>query len=300
MSTEATAELEIFIRVVDEGSFTAAARSLGVSTSHVSRRVKLLEDRLGVRLLERTTRRVRPTDVGRRYRDRVAPLLDGLEEAAREARSLQAAPRGVLRLAAPLAFGLRYLGPELSRFLRAWPELEVEVDYSDRAVDLVGDGYDLAIRGGRLGDESVVARRLVGFRGVVVAAPAYLEAHGAPERVEDLLAHSCLVNSGLRSMPGWAFGHGDGLRTVPVEGRFRSDSGDAIAQAAEAGLGIAYEPGFLVAEALAAGRLVRLLPDVPTYEGAFYGLYPHRRHLPAKVRLLLDHLVARWTVPPWR
>ena len=130
MSTEASAELEIFVRVVDEGSFTAAARSLGVSTSHVSRRVKLLEDRLGVRLLERTTRRVRPTDVGRRYRDRVAPLLDGLDEAAREARSLQAAPRGVLRLAAPLAFGLRYLGPELSRFLRAWPELEVESSHT--------------------------------------------------------------------------------------------------------------------------------------------------------------------------
>ena len=293
------AALEVFVRVVDEGSFTAAAKALGVSTSHVSRRVKMLEEDLGVRLLERTTRSVRATDVGRRYRDRVAPLLEGLDEAAREARSLQAAPRGVLRVAAPLAFGLRYLGPELSRFLALWPELEIEVDYSDRAVDLVGDGYDLAIRGGRLGDENIVARRLIGIRGVVVASPDYVARCGRPHRVEDLLEHDCLVNTGLRSMPGWAFGRGDAQQTLAVRGRFRSDSGDAIVQAAESGLGIAYEPGFLTADAIAAGRLLPLLEDVPTYEAAFYGMYPHRRHLPAKVRLLLDHLVASWSEPPW-
>ena len=299
MIADSLSEMVIFVRVVDEGSFTRAARLLGISTSLASRRVKALEEQLGVRLLERTTRSVRPTDVGRRYRDRVAPLLDGLEEAALEARSLRTSPQGRLRVAAPLAFGLRYLGAPVARFLERWPELEIDVDYSDRRVDLVADGYDVAIRGGRLEDENLVARRLLTFRGVVVASPAYLARHGRPNTPAELAAHHCLRNTALRSMPGWAFHTDDGLQTIPVQGRFQSDSGDAIVQAAEAGLGIAYEPNFLAWDSLRSGRLVPLLEAFRTYEGSFYALYPHRRHLPAKVRLFIDALVDEWSEAPW-
>lgn len=296
---EPISELDIFVRVVDTGSFTRAAAALGISTSYVSRRIRSLEDRLGVRLLERTTRRVRPTEVGRRYRDRVAPLLDGLNEAAREACSLETVPRGVLRVAAPLAFGMRYLTAPVARFLERWPELEVVVDYSDRRVDLVADGYDLAIRGGRLSSENLIARRLLDFRGVVAASPAYLAQHGRPRTPDDLLHHACLVNTALRSMPGWAFETDSGPHTVSVQGRFRSDSGDAIVQAAIAGLGIAYEPTFLAHDAIEDGRLVTMLEEYPTYEGAFFALYPDRRHLSAKVRAFIDHLVETWSDPPW-
>ena len=293
-------DVEVFVRVVEHGSFTKAAEALGISTSYASRRVKALEDSLGVRLLERTTRQVRPTDAGRVYRDRVVPLLDGLEEAAREAASLRAEPRGSLRIAAPLAFGLRYLTEPLAAFMATWPELEVEVSYDDRAVDIVADGYDLAIRGGLLADESLIARRLLSFRGVVAASPAYLARQGTPTRVEDLGSHHCIVNAGLRSMPGWAFDQGAGLQAVEIRGRLRLSSGEAVVRAAEAGQGIAYEPAFLTERALREGRLVRLLPEVGTYEGGIYALYPHRRHLPAKVRLFIDHLVETWKTPPWR
>lgn len=296
---EPLSDVEVYVKVVELGSFTRAAEALGISTSYASRRVKALEDRLGVRLLERTTRRVRLTDAGRTYHDRVSPLLDGLEEAAREAASLRAEPRGLLRIAAPLAFGVRYLPEPVALFMRSWPELEVEVSYDDRNVDLVAEGFDLAIRGGRLSDESLIARRLVGFRGVVAASPAYLERRGRPERPEDLADHDCIVNTGLSTMPGWQFDTGRGLEPAPVKGRYRADSGEAVVRAAELGLGISYEPTFITQAGLVEGRLEALMPDVQTYTGAFYALYPHRAHLPAKVRLFIDHLVDCWAEPPW-
>lgn len=296
---EPLTDVEVFVKVVELESFTRAAEALGISTSYASRRIKGLEDRLGVRLLERTTRRVRVTDAGRTYCERVAPLLEGLEEAALEAASLRSEPKGLLRIAAPVAFGVRYLHDPIASFMAAWPELEVEVSYDDRNVDLVAEGFDLAIRGGRLRDGNLIARRLVGFRGVVAASPDYLRRRGRPAGPEELIDHDCIVNSGLSTMPGWQFDTGSGLQPAPVRGRFRADSGEAVVRAAELGLGLSYEPSFLTERALRSGSLEAVMTEVGTYTGSFYALYPHRAHLPAKVRLFIDHLLQSWSDPPW-
>ena len=292
-------DIGVLVAVVDHGGFTAAAAGLGVSTSYVSRRVKALEDRLGVRLLERTTRQVRPTAVGQAYYDRVSPLLDGLEDAARAAASLRSEPKGTLRLAAPAAFGRRYFAPVLASFSARYQDLRIETSYSDRAVDLVSDGFDLAIRGGAVIDEHLIARRLLRFRGVCIASPDYLARAGRPERPEDLAQHACLVNHGLRTMPGWVFTRDGEEVRVEVDGPLRCDDGDALVSAAEAGMGVAYEPTFLAADALARGTVVPLFTDHSTYEGSFFAVYPNRSHLPVKVRLFIDHLLEAWADPPW-
>lgn len=292
-------DLGILVAVVDMGSFTAAAKALGASTSYVSRRIKALEDELGVRLLERTTRRVRPTVAGQEYRDRVAPLLEGLDEAARAAVLQRAEPRGVLRLAAPTTFARRYLTQPIAAFCTRWPELRVEASYSDRTVDLVADGFDLAIRGVKRVDENLVARRILGFAGVVVASPDYLQRRGRPLHPCDLEAHACLVNTGLRTMPGWVFSRGGKTVHVDVQGPLHCDDGDALVAAAAAGMGICFEPEFLVAGALRSGAVVPLLTDWDPYEGALFAVYPTRRYLPVKVRLFIDHLVACWGEAPW-
>lgn len=292
-------DIGVLVAVVDHGGFTAAAEQLGVSTSYVSRRVKALEDRLGVRLLERTTRQVRPTAVGQAYYDRVAPLLEGLDEAARAAASLRSEPKGTLRLAAPAAFGRRYLAPVLASFSARFPGLRVDVSYSDRTVDLVSDPFDLALRGGAIIDDHLIARRIMRFRGVCIASPAYLERAGRPEQPEDLRDHACLVNHGLRTMPGWVFDRDGEAVRVEVDGPLRCDDGDALVSAAEAGIGIVYEPDFLAAPALERGTVVPLLTEYTPYEGSFFAVYVNRSHLPVKVRLFIDHLLEAWEVPPW-
>lgn len=292
-------DIGVLVAVIDQGSFTAAAEILGVSTSHVSRRVKALEDRLGVRLLERTTRQVRPTAAGQAYHDRVSPLLEGLEEAARAAASLRSEPKGTLRVAAPAAFGRRYLPPVLATFSARFPELRIVASYSDRVVDLVSDGFDLAIRGGANVDGHLIARRLMRFRGVCVASPAYLSRAGVPRTPDDLHAHACLINNALRTMPGWVFSRDGQEAVVRVDGPLQCDDGGALVSAAEAGMGVVYEPDFLVGPALERGTIVPLLTDWATWEGSFYAVYANRRHLPVKVRLFIDHLLEVWSEPPW-
>jgi DNA-binding transcriptional LysR family regulator len=292
-------DIGIFIAVVEHGSFTAAGQALGLSTAQVSRRLKALEDDLGVRLLERTTRRVRATDAGQAYRDRVAPLLDGLAEAAREAAQLRAEPRGTLRLALPTAFGRQYLVEPIAAFAERWPDLEVEASFSDRTVDLVAEGFDLAIRGAARVTDNLIVRRLLDFRGVAVASPSYLARRGVPASPQDLVGHACLVNAGLRTMPGWTFFEGGEAMRIDVSGPIRFDDGDALVAAAAAGAGIAYEPDFLAASALQRGDVVRILDDATPYTGHIYAVYPNRRFLPAKVRLFIDHLAETWAAPPW-
>lgn len=292
-------DLGIFLAVVEHGSFTAAGRALGLSTSQVSRRIKSLEDDLGVRLLERTTRRVRATDAGQAYRDRVAPLIEGLEEAAREAAQLRAEPRGTLRLALPTAFGRRYLVEPIAAFASRWPDLQVEASFSDRPVDLVADGFDLAIRGAARVTDNLIVRRLLDFRGVVCASPAYLARRGTPTHPRELESHDCLVNHGLRTMPGWLFLDGETPLNVQVDGPIRFDDGDALVAAAAAGAGIVYEPDFLTAPALQSGHIVPILQGWTPYVGHIYAVYPNRRFLPAKVRLFIDHLVETWRSAPW-
>lgn len=292
-------DVQVFVRVVEEGTFTAAAETLGISTSYASRQVKALEERLGAVLLARTTRSTSLTDVGRAYYERVAPLLEGLDDADQAVSSLAGEPRGTLRLATPVSFGLRYLSSALASFACRWPELRLDVAVSDRMVDLVADGFDLAVRGGRLADSSLFARRLAPFRGLLVGSPAYLERRGTPRTPADLDAHDGLLYTASVTRPGWWFRGPGGETVARPRPRMLADNGDTLAEAAIAGLGLAYQPEFIVGDALGDGRLVRLLPDHETFTGAIWAVYPHRRHLAAKVRLFVDFLVRRWQDPPW-
>ena len=270
-----------------------------MSTSQVSRRLRALEDGLGVRLVERTTRQVRLTGAGQDYHARVLPLVEGLDEAARDAARLREEPRGTLRIALPATFGRHYLTGPIARFVERWPEVRVEARYSDRTVDLAAEGFDLGIRGVAHLDDRLVARRLLPFHGVCVASPDYLARRGVPQHPTELEAHDCLVNVGLRTMPGWEFRRGDLLMRAEVRGPFAADDGDALVAAALEGLGVAYEPDFLVAGALRRGALVRLLADWEPWAGTLWAVYPNRTHLPARVRLFIAHLVASWPAAPW-
>lgn len=293
-------ELEIFVAVVEAQSFTTAAQTLGVSKSHVSRQLQALEDRLGVQLLHRTTRTVAPTDAGVALHARATSIIDALDEAERAVRSLHDAPIGTLRLSAPLSFGLRYVAPAIATFMQQWPELRVEAAYADRQVDIVGEGYDLAIRVGQLADSSLIARRLGYTRTVIVASPAYLAAHGAPDAPARLADHACLRYSHQLSGRTWVLTDAEGAdHPVRIDGPLLSDNGDALLAAARAGLGLTYVPDFFVYDDLHRGTLRCVLDDWTRGRMPISALYPPSRHPSAKVRLFIDHLDAALGKRPW-
>ncbi len=293
-------DIEIFVAIVADGSFTAAARRLGVSKSHVSRQIQALEDRLGARLLDRTTRTVRPTDAGLEFNTRALKVLAELDEAERAVRDLQSEPRGVLRVGAPVSFGLRYVAPAVASFMSRWPELRVEASYSDERVDVIGDGFDVVVRIGQLADSSLIVRRLARTRAHIVGSPAYFDRHGAPETPDALADHACLRYAHQLSGHGWTLWGPDGERTVRIDGPLLADNGDALLVAACAGLGLAYMPDFFVGEDVASGALRTALDDWTTREVPVAALYPHNRHLSAKVRLFVDHLAETLRARPWR
>lgn len=283
-------ELAIFVKVVQEGSFIEASRSLGVPRSTVSRKIASLEDRLGVRLLQRTTRSVRPTDEGRAYYERCAPLVREAAEAARAVGTRQDIPSGRLRLTAPSVLGHHFLGPIIAGFLKRWPEVRVELLLTDRIVNLVEEGYDLAIRVGKLPDSNLIAKRLGESQIRVVASPDYLEKHGEPAHIDALSDHACIVVGENAGPHHWTFAHKNGATAVPVSGPLVVNALDLARHAALEGLGVARLPAFLVTRDLAMGSLVKLLSDEPEGGAAVYAVYPSRRHLSATVRFFVDLL----------
>jgi DNA-binding transcriptional LysR family regulator len=294
--------MEVFAKVASLGSFSAAARALGMSQSMATKHVDTIEDRLGARLFQRTTRRLTLTDAGRRYLEACERILGEIEEADAEAAADVAEPRGMLRLNVPLSFGFRQVVPALADFAAHYPQLTVDLGLTDRFVDLVEEGWDLAIRLGMLGDSSLIARRLAPARVVLCAAPGYLDRHGVPKTAAELSAHNCLGYT-MPSAAGadrWLFG-ADGSVPVAVTGNLRANNGDALRAAALAGQGLIYQPTFLVGEDLRAGRLVCIDLDVPPFQFAnVYAVYAPSRHVPAKVRRLIDFLAERWAAtPPW-
>lgn len=302
MTPEQLSEMTAFAAVVEAQGFAAAAGRLGLSKASVSRLVQRLEDRLGARLLNRTTRRLSLTEAGQSFYEGCQRMLAEAEAAEAAVTALSAQPRGTLRLSAPLSFAVRHLGPHLADFLAACPELKLDVVLGDRLVDLVEEGFDVALRIGRLGDSGLVARRLSWTRRVVCAAPAYLRARGLPLQPADLKRHDCLHYSYASSGRSWSFRHADGRRdSVTIAGRVEMTNGDLLASLAEAGQGIAALPTFLVAEALREGRLVRLLPDwEEELLPGIHLVYPARRNLAPKVRAFIDFLAARiGDPPPW-
>lgn len=284
-----------FTRVVEQGSFAKAAERLAVSISAVSRQVADLELHLNTRLLNRTTRRLSLTESGQAFYERCVQLLADLEEAETLASASSAAPRGTIKLACSINFGARHVAPAIAAFLARYPQAKFDVALSDRTVDLIEEGYDLAIRIGQLVPSNLVARRLGASRLFAVAAPAYIERHGRPERPEDLLKHNCLTYEYLPARGQWTFRDAQGAdRSVRVTGTLHANSGDFLVGAAIEGLGIAFEPDFMVGDALRAGQLVRVLEDYEAPEVGIHAVYPTRRHLSAKVRTFVEFIGERF------
>ncbi|SMH61557.1 LysR family transcriptional regulator [Azospirillum agricola] len=300
LSDQGLDEVSAFLAVVDTGGFAPAARVLGRDASVVSRRVSALERRLGVRLLERTTRRVTPTEAGRRFADRARVALTLLADAEREAADAGAAPRGTLRLSLPEAFGRLWVAPLLPGFLTAFPHVRIEAFYSDRFVDLVGEGVDLAIRIGRLRDSSLVARKLGVERRLVCAAPSYLAARGTPRTPTDLAAHDGLLFALFDSPSDWHFGRGGERVQVRVSGPLLTDNAESLVHAVVAGTGVMLCSEWLVGRELTSGQLVRLLPDWAVGgEAAIHLVRPSGRFTAGKTRAFADWITARLSPPPW-
>jgi len=279
-------ELQTFVEVADAGGISPAALRLGVSKSIVSRRLARLEAELGVQLMSRTTRGAALTEAGATFRDHAARACAELD-LARETLSPTGELRGRMRIAAPLTFGPTHFAPVLAEMARRHPQLQIQTCYTDQIVDLITEGYDCAIRVGYLQDSNLVARRVGPIYGAAVASPDYIEAHGAPETPEELLAHEAL----MQGTEAWQFLDGDDIITIRPQGRFKADNGVALAAAAAAGLGIAYLPDGLTHQYLSTGALVPVMTRYPVPPAGAYVVRPPGQHPARKIRILADLLI---------
>lgn len=308
-SNEAMDDVVVFVLVVERGSFTQAAKHLGVPTSTVSRRITRLEDALGARLLQRTTRKLSLTEIGANYYERVARAVRTIEEANQAVNELKATPRGTLRITAPPDFGIEYLAELICAFEATYPEVTVEVDLSVRHIDLVDEGFDLAIRGGKLRDSSLIARRIGRMERRMFASTSYLEKAGTPTRLEDLANHDCVLFSREAAPRKWTLRQrtGKGRRrstegqevTVSVDGPVLSNDYAFIRRAIAAGAGIGLTPWFLCAADVKAGIVRQVLPEYHGEAGEMQLVYPSARHLSAKVKAFRDFTIDWFDPPPW-
>lgn len=293
--------LAMFAKVVEERSFAGAARAMGVSVATVSRAVSRLEERLGARLFNRTSRRLALTDFGHSLAERATRLYDEAEAAENAVREMSSRPRGLIRFAVPMSFGLRWVAPLLPEFFRLYPEISIDLHLSDATVDLVGDGFDAALRIAVLPDSSLVARRLCGVSPVVLAAPSYLARHGEPRHPRELNGHHCLGYAYRRRQDIWHFTNSAGEEeSVTPSGPLRVTNADALVPMLLEGLAIAELPEFMAAEHLATGRLTAILTDWSLPKGGLYFITPSARTRPAKVGVLADFLIERLSEPAWR
>lgn len=294
--------MQVFTRVAALGGFSAAARALGMSQTMATKHMTALEDRLGVKLLHRTTRRLTLTEAGRNYLEAAERILSEIEDADAAVAAENMQVRGTLRLNAPVSFGIREIAPLLPELSRRHPALAIDLGLNDRNVDLIEEGWDLAIRIGTLADSSMIARRLAPCHMIVCAAPSYIAAHGRPRVIADLEGHVCLGYTLSRAVSAdrWSFGR-DGKASVEISGTLKANNGDVLVVAAIAGQGIVYQPTFLVAHEINAGLLVPLkLDDDPIELGGVYAAYPADRRPPAKVRATIEFLIEKLgPVPPW-
>jgi DNA-binding transcriptional LysR family regulator len=292
-------EMQAFVAVVDAGSFVRGADALQMSKSVVSRLVVELEQRLGVRLLQRTTRRLSLTREGELFHERCKDLLAGLGDAESEVTRHAGEVIGELRVSAPVTFGLMHLAPLWPVFMARHPKLTLDVTLSDRVVDLVDEGYDLAVRIAQLPSSSLVSRRLAATRLILCATPPYLRDHGAPSHPSELAHHPVFAYKLLSTGDQWHFESPEGAVTVKINPRMRSNSGDTCCEAALQHQGIVLQPSFLVGVHLDSGALVELLPEYQSVELGIYGVYPSRKQLAPKVRLLVDFLVESFRARAW-
>lgn len=294
-----TQQMASFVAVVEAGSFVGAAVTLGLSKAAVSRQVGELEQRLDVRLLQRTTRRLSLTEDGQLFHARAKDLLAGIEEAESEISSRSGEPSGRLRITAPLTFGILHLAPLWGRFADLHPGVALEVDLSDRSVDLIEEGYDLAVRISNLPASQLVSRRLATSRMRLCASPEYLAEHGVPAHPRDLAHHACIAYSYWSGGDTWHIDGPDGGFDVRIRARMRTNNGDTCRAAALAHQGIVMQPDFIVGDDLRRGSLVELLPEYRALTLGIHAVYPTRKHLPLKTRRMIDFLVAAFATPSW-
>ena len=283
--------IQAFVQVVDAGGFSAAARKAGKSKALLSKYVRDLEDELGVRLLNRTTRQLSPTEAGLAYHREAVDILQRLEDLTSSVRDTHTQARGHLRVSAPRSYGDAELGPAMAEFLTAHPEITVDLRLDDRFVDLVEEGFDVAIRVSEPLDSSLIARRLSTFRVVTCASPAWIEAHGRPEKPEDLLGLPAICDTNARNWHHWPYMVDGERQVVAVTPRMNVNGPQVTTAVAAAGIGVARTPLFAAARAIEEGRLVVLLEDFELTGLTVNAVYPHRRHLSAKVRVFVDFLV---------
>ncbi len=283
--------LTTFVRVVDSGGFSAAGRRLNMSTTMVSNHVHALEERLGARLLHRTTRKVSLTEVGKAYYDRCTQILADLEQADDIAGALQSTPRGTLRIYTATHM-VPFVAPAVTEFLASYPEVKIDLTMGEREIDMIDEGFDLAIRLTPQADSSLIIRSLATWRHVLCCSPAYLEKHGPPQQLSELTDHNCVRHALYPFGDDWHFLDPKGAPVaVRVSGNLITNSGETLRLAALQGISIALAAGFLIGDDLQSGRLVRLLPDYRPAENTVNAVYPHRHHLSAKVRSFIDLLV---------
>ncbi|WP_428264483.1 LysR family transcriptional regulator [Haliangium sp.] len=292
-------EIAVFARVVEHQGFSAAARQLGVPKSTVSRAVRRLEQRLGVRLLQRSTRTLALTDAGAAYHARVTQAMDLLAAAEAEVTQQQEAPTGVVRITAPYDFGVDVLPALVAGFVARYPELHVYTEVTGRVVDLIAEGFDLALRAGRMSDSALVARKIGAVEGRLFAAPAYLAARGTPTAVAELAGHDCVLFRPRDRGTRWHLHGPAGPESVDVTGPVGADEFSFVRAAVRLGAGIGMFPGFMGAADVAAGRLVRVLPEYERRGSKLYLVYPSTEHLPRRVTLFRDYLIDAVAALPW-
>jgi DNA-binding transcriptional LysR family regulator len=292
--------MRAFAKVVALGSYAEAARVLGVTRSAVSKAVIELEHQLGARLLDRTTRRVGPTEAGLAYYERCLDVLARIEETELQISRLHHEPKGLLRINAPMSFGALYLGVAVAEFMAAYPDLRMELTLTDRFIDPIEEGVDVTVRIAALSDSSLIARRLALARIVLAASPAYLERHGVPTRPDELARHRCLVYGHTSALPKWQVQAADGMISTPVQATLCSNNGDVLRAAALAGHGIVNLPTFLIGPDIAAGRLKLVLAANEPPPLGVYALYAPNRYLATKTRIFIDFLAERFGgTPEW-
>ena len=294
-------DMQAFVAVVETGSFTAAADRLNSAKSAISRRVSVLEERLGAQLLRRTTRRINLTETGRSFYERSARILADLDEAESAVAQEHGELRGTLRVALPLSFGIRHMCEPIAEFSRRHPRVDFDLDFNDRRIDLVEEGVDLAVRIGRLADSSMIARRLFEARTIVCGSKRYFDEHGTPQTPDDLRDHRCLVYGNLTDPRKWVCQDAAGKRIqIDINPSMTATSGDFLCAAASQGLGIAMQPTFIAGDAISRGELVPILTDYEWPVSPAYAMYPPTRHLSYRVRAFIDYLVEHFAgTPQW-
>ena len=275
-----------FVAVAEAESFTKASKRLGISTAQVSRQVSALETRMATKLFHRTTRKVSVTEVGKIYYQHCRQVLDGLEEAERAITNLQSTPRGLLKITAPVTYGEGTLAPLINDFIAKYPELEIKITLTNQKIDLIDEGFDLAVRLGQLEDSSMMAKRLGSRTQYVCASPNYLSTYGLPHSLSELEQHNCLQGT----LDYWRFQENGKTRNIRVRGNLTCNSGHALVDAAIKNIGIIQLPDYYVLPFIESGQLVPILEQNRQPEEGIWALYPHNRHLSPKVRMLLDYL----------